>query len=221
MEDIRHKNQVRINRRQIQVMITLALTLSSLLLWRSVPAFAQGTQVGTAQNAIGVLVVVRPDGIEDRLQGKGSLQLFEGDVLRTEPASQALIEFKEGIQVALNENTTFKILSRWEKAKGITRIIRLKQGEVWVKTGEGPKQLEVETPVATAAVRETEFNMKVQEDGQSTLTVIQGVVEFGTAFGTCPIRTSTVSYGVRGKRCTKPAPADVKPAIAWTEALLK
>jgi hypothetical protein len=46
-------------------------------------------------------------------------------------------------------------------------------------------------------------------------------VEFGTPFGTCPIRTSTVSYGVRGKRCTKPAPTDVKPAIAWTEALLK
>ena len=221
MEDIRHNKQFRINRRQIEVMIALALTLSSLLLWKAVPVVAQSTQVGTAQNAIGVLVVVRPDGIEDRLQGKGSLQLFEGDVLRTEAASQALIEFKEGIQVALNENTTFKLLSRWEKAKGITRIIRLKQGEVWVKTVEGPKQLEVETPVATAAVRETEFNMKVQEDGQSTLTVINGVVEFGTAFGTCPIKTSTISYGVRGKRCTKPAPTDVKPVIAWTETLLK
>jgi ferric-dicitrate binding protein FerR (iron transport regulator) len=191
------------------------------LVWGAVPASAQSVQVGTAQNAIGVLVVVRPDGIEDRLQGKGSVQLFEGDVLRTEPASQALIEFKDGIQLALNESTTFKILSRWEKAKGITRIIRLKQGEIWVKTGEGPKPLEVETPVATAAVRETEFNMKVQEDGQSILTVIQGIVEFGTAFGTCPIRTATVSYGVRGKRCTKPAPVDVKPAIAWTAAVLQ
>lgn len=212
---------VRMSRKQNGSIVVLVLAFGLLSVWGRVPAFAQGTQVGTAQNAIGVLVVVRPDGIEDRLQGKGSLQLFEGDVLKTEPASQALIEFKEGIQVALNENTTLKILSRWEKVKGITRIIRLKQGEVWIKTGEGPKQLEVETPVATAAVRETEFNMKVQEDGQSTLTVIQGVVEFGTAFGTCPIRTSTVSYGVRGKRCTKPAPTDVKPVIAWTSAVLQ
>lgn len=196
-------------------------TVAFVVAWSRQSVTAQTVQVGAAQNAIGVLVVVRPDGIEDRLQGKGSLQLFEGDVLRTEPASQALIEFKEGIQVALNENTTFKILSRWEKAKGITRIVRLKQGEIWVKTGEGPRPLEVETPVATAAVRETEFNIKVQEDGQSILTVIQGVVEFGTAFGTCPIRTSTVSYGVRGKRCTKPQPTDVKPAIAWTSPLLQ
>jgi ferric-dicitrate binding protein FerR (iron transport regulator) len=221
MKGIRHENEFRINRGQVHVMMALALTSSFLFMWRSVPVFAQSAQVGTAQNAIGVLVVVRADGIENRLQSKGSLQLFEGDVLRTEPASQALIEFKDGVQVALNENTSFKILSRWEKAKGSTRIIRLKQGEIWVKTGEGPKPFEVETPVATAAVRETEFNMKVQEDGQSVLTVIQGIVEFGTAFGTCPIRTSTVSFGVRGKRCTKPAPTDVKPAIAWTSAVLQ
>ena len=221
MKNVRRIIGVQQEHGRIRVMVAFVLVLSLLLVWSVVLASAQGTQVGTAQNAIGVLVVVRADGIENRLQGKGSLQLFEGDVLRTEPASQALIEFKDGVQVALNENTSFKILSRWEKVKGSTRIVRLKQGEIWVKTGEGPKPFEVETPVATAAVRETEFNMKVQEDGQSVLTVIQGIVEFGTAFGTCPIRTSTVSFGVRGKRCTKPAPADVKPAIAWTSAVLQ
>jgi len=221
MKNVRRIIGVQQEHGRIRVMVAFVLVLSLFLVWSVVLASAQGTQVGTAQNAIGVLVVERADGIENRLQSKGSLQLFEGDVLRTEPASQALIEFKDGVQVALNENTSFKILSRWEKVKGSTRIIRLKQGEIWVKTGEGPKPLEVETPVATAAVRETEFNIKVQEDGQSVLTVIQGIVEFGTAFGTCPIRTSTISYGVRGKRCTKPAPTDVKPAIAWTNAVLQ
>ena len=190
-----------------------------LPLWGAPPAAAQGTPVGTAQNAIGTLVVVRSDGIEDRLQGKGALPLYEGDVLRTEAATQALIQFRDGVQVALNEGTAFKILSRWEKARGITRIIRLSQGEVWVTTGEGLKQLEVETPVATAIVEGTEFNLKVQEDGQSVLTVIQGVVQFGTPFGTCPIRTGTISYGARGKRCTKPAETNVQPAIAWKQAL--
>lgn len=219
--DIRRVSGVRISRWQVGVMIALVSGLSLLSVWKSVPVSAQSGQLGTAENAIGTLVVVRPDGIEERLQGKASLQLFEGDHLRTEAISQALIEFQDGIQVALNERTTFKILSRWEKAKGITRIIRLKQGEIWVTTGVGPKPLEVETPVAVAAVRETEFNIKVLEDGQSILTVIEGIVEFGTAFGTCPIRTSTVSYGVRGKRCTKPALTDVRPVIAWTEAILK
>jgi hypothetical protein len=182
--------------------------------------FAQSVQVATAQNAIGNLVVVRPDGIQERLSGKGPLPLYEGDTVKAEIGSQALILFNEGIQVALNEDTSFKILSRWEKGKPATRIIRMKKGEVWVKTGDGPKAFEVETPVATASVRETEFNMKVQEDGQSILTVIQGIVEFGTAFGTCPIRPSTISYGVRGKKCTKPAPTDVGPTVNWTKSVL-
>ena len=139
--------------------------------------------------------------------------------VHTDSSSQAMIEFVDGVTVALNENTNFKLLSRWEKDMPVVRILRLKQGEVWAKTNGGPKRFEVETPVATAAVKETEFNLKVQDDGQSILTVIEGVVSFGTPFGTCPIRTDTISYGVRGKKCTKPAAADAKAAKSWTEAL--
>ena len=209
------------SRWRLGILLVLGLSLSAAWPWPYRPIAAQSTQAGTVQNVLGTLVVVRPDGVEERLQGKSPLQLFDWDVVRTEPASQALIAIKDGIQVALNEQSSLKILSRWEKAKGVTRIIRLQQGEIWVKTGAGPKPLEVETPVATAAVRETEFSVKVLEDGQTILTVIQGVVEFGTAFGTCPIRAATVSNGVRGKRCTKPEPTDVKPAIAWADAILK
>lgn len=180
---------------------------------------AQTVPVGSAVNAIGTLTIVRSDGVQQRLQGKGAVPLYDGDVLQTDGSSQALIEFKEGIQVALNESTSFKLLSRWEQDKPTTRILRLMQGEVWAKTSGGPKLFEVETPVATAAVKETEFNLKVQDDGQSILTVIEGVVQFGTPFGTCPIRTDTISYGVRGKKCTKPAAADAKAARGWTDAL--
>jgi hypothetical protein len=182
-------------------------------------AIAQNAPLGSATNAIGTLIIIRTDGVQQRLQGKGSVPLYEGDVLKTDASSQALIEFFEGIQVALNENTTFKLISRWEKDKPMTRIIRLSQGEVWAKTTGGPKRFEVETPVATAAVKETEFNLKVQDDGQSILTVIEGVVQFGTPFGTCPIKTETISYGMRGKKCTKPAATDAKASRTWSEAL--
>jgi len=101
-----------VNRWLIESMVPLMFAVALMSVWRAVPVFAETAQVGTAQNAIGTLVVVRPDGIEDRLQGKGSLQLFEGDILRTEAASQGFIEFRNSIQVALNENTTFTILSR-------------------------------------------------------------------------------------------------------------
>jgi hypothetical protein len=175
--------------------------------------------VGTARNAAGTLVVVRTDGIEQRLQGHGSLPLFEGDVLRTEPGSQALIEMRPGTPVALNEKTTLKILSRWEKAAGTTRILRVRQGEVWTRAGDGARQLEIETPAAVAAARDAEMDLKVAADGQSALTVIQGTVDFGTPFGACSVRGGTTSVGARGAACTAPQPVNVAPAIAWKQAV--
>ena len=201
------------------IMLLCLLSLFWLPLHSVDRAFAAGEAVGAAKNAIGGFTVVRSDGIEEQLEGKGALPLFEGDVLRTEGSSQAMIEFNNGIQVALNENTMFTILSRWEKGKGFTRVLRLKHGEVWVDTQGGPKPLEIETPVATAAVKGTEFDLLVSPDGQSTLTVINGIVEFGTAFGTCPIKTSKISYGNRGKKCTKPQATNVSPTIAWTKGI--
>ena len=201
--------------------LTLACLVTTTLLLLTTPSFtfAEGEAVGAAKNGIGGFTVVRLDGIEESLEGKGTLSLFEGDVIRTEVASQGLIEFSNGIQVALNENTEFTILSRWEKSKGFTRVLRLKQGEVWVDTQGGAKPLEIETPVATAAVKGTEFDLLVEPNGQSTLTVVSGVVEFGTAFGTCPIKTSKISYGNRGKKCTKPKSVNVSPSIAWTKGI--
>src|SRR5207244_9487095 len=124
-------------------LLGLGLIMSLLLFGGHTPVVAQSALLGNTQSAIGTLVVIRPDNIENRLQGQGALQLYEGDVLRTEAASQALITVQEGIEVALNENTTLKLLYRWEKANGITHILRLKQGEIWVKTGRGQQQREV------------------------------------------------------------------------------
>lgn len=183
------------------------------------PAQAQGVPVGTAQNAVGTLVVVRTDGIEHRLQGRGSLPLFEGDVLRTEAASQALIQLRPGIPVALNERTSLKILSRWDKTAGTIRILRVSRGGIWAKAGDGARQIEIETPAAVAAARDAEVDVKVAEDGQSSLTVVQGTAELGTPFGVCSVRGGTASVGARGAACTAPQPANVAGAVSWKQAV--
>ncbi len=183
------------------------------------PAAAQGVPVGTAQNAVGTLVVVRTDGIEHRLQGKGALPLYEGDALRTEAGSQALIQLRPGMPVALNEKTTLRILSRWEKTAGTTRILRVSQGEVWAKAGDGARQLEIETPATVTAARDAEFDLKVGEDGQSVLTVVQGTAELGTPFGVCPVRGGTASTGVRGATCSAAQSVNVSAAVAWKQAV--
>lgn len=198
--------------------LVLALALCSLLPGAE-PVAAQGVPVGTAQNAVGTLVVVRTDGIEHRLQGRGSLPLFEGDVLRTETASQALIQLRPAIPVALNERTSVKILSRWDKTGGTTRILRVSRGGIWAKTGAGANQLEIESPAAVVAARDAEIDLKVAEDGQSSLTVVQGTAELGTPFGVCTVRGGTASVGARGAACTAPQPANVAGAVSWKQAV--
>jgi hypothetical protein len=145
--------------------------------------------------------------------------LFEGDVLRTEPSSQALVQLRPGTPVALNEKTSLKILSRWDKTAGTIRILRLSQGEVWAKAGDGARQLEIETPAAVAAARDAEIDLKVAEDGQSALTVVQGTAEFGTPFGVCSVRGGTASVGARGAACTAPQPANAAAVVGWKQAV--
>ena len=203
-------HSVRLHRVLFLFVFPLAMALVSCI----PEALAQLGPIGKAENALGTLIVKRADGRVDQLKGKGALPLYEGDECKTQQASKAFIRLTDGTQVAMNEETTFLVQSRREKAKGITRIFKLLVGEMWLKTAE-PAPIEVETPVATAAIKGTEFNIRVQPDGKSTLTVIQGLVEFGTPFGTCPIRTATVSFGERGKKCTKPAPIDPSQAITW------
>ena len=107
--------------------------------------------------------------------------------------------------MALNEKTTLKILSRLDKTGGTTRILRLSLGGVWTKAGAGPRQLEIETPGAVAAVRDAEIDLKVADNGQSALTVVQGPAEFGTPFGVCAVPGGTASIGARGATCTPQA----------------
>ncbi len=62
------------------------------------------------------------------MRGRGALRIIEGDVPRMDGKGKALIETDEGIQVALNGDSVVQILSRWEKARGVTRVLRVQRG---------------------------------------------------------------------------------------------
>lgn len=176
---------------------------------------AQPTPVGQVENAVGTLVVKRADGRVERLRGKGSLALYEGDECKTERGSKAFIRLTDGTQLAINEDTAFAVRVRMETGRGITRIFKMLVGELWMKTS-GPGPLEVQTPAATAAVKGTEFDIRVLPDGKSILTVIEGVVEFRNEFcSPCKAAKATQSVSEKGKRCTEPVPINAPPAIAW------
>ena len=81
------------------------------------------------------------------------------------------------------------------------------------------RQLEVETPASVASARDAEIDLKVADDGQSTLTVMQGTADFATPFGQCSVRVGTASIGARGAGCTAPQPANAAAAAGWKQAV--
>lgn len=57
------------------------------------------------------------------------------------------------------------------------------------------------------------------DDGQSSLTVVQGTAELGTPFGACSVRGGTASVGAHGTGCSQPQPANVAGAVSWKQAV--
>jgi ferric-dicitrate binding protein FerR (iron transport regulator) len=202
-----------------QLARTLTLAVG-FFLWIAA-AHAQNPQMGQAQFAVGTLLVIHPDGIEDRLRGKGAVNLFEQDVVKTDAGSRALIELADGIRIALDESTTLILLSRWEKATGVHRIVRLKNGHLWVKGPTGGKTVEVETSSGTAVVQNGEIDIKAGENGQSVLSVTQGTAQFATSYGWCTVAVSTASTGARGRGCGANAPINAQQTLAWSRELLR
>ena len=184
------------------------------------PVFAQSFPAGMARHAKGVLVVVRADGVESHLQGRGALQIFEGDTLRVDGEGQALIETEEGVQVALNRSTVVKVLTRWEKSKGTTRILRLQRGEVWARSLKSQALLEIETPVGVLSANAAEVSVNLVSDNEAVATVVQGTANLSTSTSSCPLRAGTMSRGSRGKACSGAAVVQVSSATAWSYPLL-
>jgi hypothetical protein len=199
--------------------VLVALTLALSVCHES-PGIAQSLPAGSARSANGVLVVVRADGVENHLQGRRALQVFEGDTLRIEGKGEALVETREGVQAALTGNTVVKILSRWERGRGVTRILRVQRGEVWVRNADAQQRVEIETPMGVLAAAAAEVSVKLASSEEAVATVVQGTAEFSTPLSSCQLGAGTVSHGYRGKACTQPKVVDVQPIIGWSHPLL-
>jgi hypothetical protein len=158
-------------------------------------------------------VVVRTDGVETRLRGRGALRVFEGDVLRMDGKGKALIETDEGIQVALNGDSVVQILSRWEKARGVTRVLRVQRGTVWARIGDERRALEFETPVGVLAARVAEVIVRLVSDNETVATVVAGQE---LAPEPLRLRAATTSFGHRSRRPILPAATDVATVVSWS-----
>ncbi len=151
--------------------------------------------------------------------------LYVGDRVKTGPDSRATILLTDETQVKLNAGSTLLIKAVAPRpARGIVpaaaraskTLLQLIGGESWVQSPGQPEGLEIETPVATATIRGTEFNLKIGPGGESRLTLIEGKVTYKNDFGEVTLSPGEVGIARQGQPPIKQIIVRPRDAVQWT-----
>ncbi|MFZ1325479.1 MAG: FecR domain-containing protein [Candidatus Contendobacter sp.] len=193
----------------------LYLLLLTLLL-PVCPALAQ--EAGEVVGLLGTTEVWR----EGRWQqvDAGAL-LAAGEVVRTGEGSRAAILLSNGTQLKLNANSQLELkqvspstVGSAPVARVLQSILRVLNGEIWVRNGGEP--LEIQTVPATAAIRGTEFTLATGPGDTARLAVLAGLVEFSNPQGSVLVASdeqATVKLGEAPRKTVLLNPLD---AVQWS-----
>lgn len=132
-------------------------------------------------------VAIRRGGAGEWVAAQPGEPLFSGDAVMTGPASRASLLCVDESQIKLNENTIL-VLKRVASSprlrlidaipsalESVPRsIYQVLQGEMWLRNNKENFRFELETPAVTATIRGTEFNLRVQPNGATSVILLQG-----------------------------------------------
>ena len=92
--------------------------------------------------------------------------LLAGDRFRTKPDSRALLRLSDRSQIRVGEESEFQVLPATEPGT----LHKLWRGVLYFFHRDKPGQYRFDSPGASAAVRGTEFVMRVDDAGRTTVT---------------------------------------------------
>jgi cytochrome c-type biogenesis protein CcmH/NrfG len=113
-------------------------------------------------------------GSVDWLPANTNQTLHVGDRLRTGLHSRAIVRLSNLTDLRVNQLTTLQIRSPSGADK--QAALDLENGAAYFFSRERPTEMEFRTPLASGAIRGTEFNLVVADNGRSEVTLIDGEV---------------------------------------------
>jgi len=136
-----------------------------------------------------------------------------GDRLRTGARSRATLRLSDKSVLRINELTTLKILPPPQSRNA--PVLDLGSGSTYFFSREKPADIQFRTPLASGAIRGTEFHLAVGADGRTVLTLFDGRVELSNAEGRIDLVTGEQGIVVPGQAPTKTAVIDAINIIQW------
>ena len=143
---------------------------------------------------------------------KAGLGLEFGDRVRTGRASRGTLRLGDLI-LRMTESTTLQILD--PKQKDERPLLNVRSGAVYFFSRERPNSVRFQTPLAAGAIRGTEFNLAVAEDGATRITMLDGVVEFSSEDGQTVVEGGEQGSVVKGSAPERSAVVDALQTIQW------
>ncbi|MDS4031072.1 MAG: FecR domain-containing protein, partial [Candidatus Contendobacter sp.] len=148
--------------------------------------------------------------------------LAPGEVVRTGEGGRLAILLANGVQLKLNANSQLELKQVNPPTEGfaptatqvVRNILRVLSGEVWVRNGGEP--LEIQTVPATATIRGTEFNLAVDPGDTARLAVLNGLVEFSNPQGSVLVAANEQASVKLGEAPRKTVLLNPLDAVQWS-----
>lgn len=127
-------------------------------------------------------VAARDAGASEFVPAQDGTSLDVGDAVQTDDAGRAQLTYGDGSLTRIDKDSVFEVVAL--TLEPLKAQLKLDAGRVWNRVQdltETQGSFEVETPVATAAVRGTAFTVAcVRDDDACTFSVAEGLVEVTT-----------------------------------------
>lgn len=152
--------------------------------------------------------------------------LYAGDRIRTGPRSRAALLLADETQLKLAENSELELrvvrpasnlLIRVAEAgaRADQSILNVNKGKAWIRSKKVPAAAQITTPAVTAAIRGTEFAIRVEEDGETFATVIEGSIDFFNDRGRIIVNPGEQGRCRVGEAPTKVVVVNPEDAVQW------
>ena len=139
--------------------------------------------------------------------------LQNGDRIRTGVRSRATIRLSDMSVLVVKELTTLEI--RPPQASGANSGFDLKSGGSYFFNRERPGTVEFRTPLASGAIRGTEFHLFVAENGRTEVALFDGAVELTNNFGGASLSSGEQAVVDPNQPPRKTAMLEASSIIQW------
>jgi predicted Zn-dependent protease len=134
------------------------------------------------------------------------------DRVRTGMRSRATVRLTDLSVLRLSELTTIEIQP---PKSGNKPVLEQRSGATYFLNRERPGEIEFRTPQASGAIRGTEFDLVVTEDGRTILTLLDGEVALSNPQGELALKSGEQATVRAGQAPTKTAVIDAINVIQW------